>query len=597
MKPTINLLVLLLFVVGSLGNIYQGIKNENVERNVDLSTQFVKENIQITIKNVGKEESSKYILSLREKEANHLSYFAVSDDTGDLKVSKDGNEDGHQLYEVTLREPLASGQSQNLKISLIFTHSLTPYPASIAQNEKQFVLYNGNAFFFSPYSTTTQTTSFKLGSSNIKSHTEVSPSSKKGDTITYGPYENKDAYSFSEVKIHYENNKPFLTVTEMVKEIEISHWGNVAVEENYKIQHDGALLKGTFSRFDYQRNPYGSPAHVSTMKQHLPHNAADVYYRDEIGNITTSHLSSRQDEVLFELSPRYPLFGGWKATWYQGYNLPLSSYLFNDRSDSTLYVLNITFSTNFDDVVIDHLTTRIILPEGASDVQIYTPFEVSEPKHSLHFTYLDTSGRPVISVEKTNLVNEHNQYFQVTYHYGRFAWYHEPFLLVSAFFIFFLSVMIYMRLNFKIGQTKGAIESEKIADILLELKDIFEKFESIQESLEKSLEKYLTTKNEGSLNNERHNARRTIENLQVNLNKKVAEAEELNAEVGKKLKEMEKKQRQILQEQEKLFDLGVSFGNGKISQKVYESKKSEKQGVMDDLSENIRSIFDELGSM
>lgn len=64
------------------------------------------------------------------------------------------------------------------------------------------------------------------------------------------------------MKIHFENNSPFLTVTSMERIIEISHWGNIAVEEHFHMTHSGAVLKGPFSRYDYQRNQDG----VSSIK-------------------------------------------------------------------------------------------------------------------------------------------------------------------------------------------------------------------------------------------------------------------------------------------------------------------------------------------
>jgi oligosaccharyltransferase complex subunit alpha (ribophorin I) len=61
----------------------------------------------------------------------------------------------------------------------------------------------------------------------------------------------------SELTVHYENNTPFLTVTRMTRVIELSHWGNIAVEETFDLIHSGAVLKGSFSRYDYQRNQDG----------------------------------------------------------------------------------------------------------------------------------------------------------------------------------------------------------------------------------------------------------------------------------------------------------------------------------------------------
>ena len=60
--------------------------------------------------------------------------------------------------------------------------------------------------------------------------------------------------------IHYENNSPFLMVSKLERIIEVSHWGNIAVEETLDVLHTGARLKGPFSRYDYQRehNSYSS---------------------------------------------------------------------------------------------------------------------------------------------------------------------------------------------------------------------------------------------------------------------------------------------------------------------------------------------------
>lgn len=62
--------------------------------------------------------------------------------------------------------------------------------------------------------------------------------------------------------VHFENNSPFLSVSPLVRHIEVSHWGNIAVEETLDIYHTGAKLKGSFSRFEYQRESSG----VSSVK-------------------------------------------------------------------------------------------------------------------------------------------------------------------------------------------------------------------------------------------------------------------------------------------------------------------------------------------
>lgn len=68
------------------------------------------------------------------------------------------------------------------------------------------------------------------------------------------------------LKVHYENNSPFLTITSMTRVIEVSHWGNIAVEETVDLKHTGAVLKGPFSRYDYQRQPDSGISSVKSFK-------------------------------------------------------------------------------------------------------------------------------------------------------------------------------------------------------------------------------------------------------------------------------------------------------------------------------------------
>lgn len=67
--------------------------------------------------------------------------------------------------------------------------------------------------------------------------------SKSGSTVTYGPDTNVQPFSGGPLSVHFENNGPFAEAASLVREIEVSHWGNVYVEEYYDIKHTGALLK------------------------------------------------------------------------------------------------------------------------------------------------------------------------------------------------------------------------------------------------------------------------------------------------------------------------------------------------------------------
>lgn len=86
-------------------------------------------------------------------------------------------------------------------------------------------------------------------------------------------------FTTTEIAVHFENHNPFLTVTRLERVIEVSHWGNIAVEETIDMVHAGALLKGAFSRYDFQKDGRSGQASVKSYKTILPASATGVYYR------------------------------------------------------------------------------------------------------------------------------------------------------------------------------------------------------------------------------------------------------------------------------------------------------------------------------
>lgn len=257
------------------------IRNKNVEKSIDLTSQLVKVSSAITIENAGKEKVSNYLVVLEPNTVGNLSYISAKDALkADLKVVKT-DVSGHSdksFYLVTLKQPLESGRTTTITVEQIFTKYLIPYPSSILQKEKQLVRYFGSAYLYTPYQTLKQTTTVSLSSRSIENYTKLKPAAQSDSTITYGSFNNIQPFSLEDIVVHYENNAPFLTVTRLERSIEISHWGNIAVEENIEIYHSGAKLKGPFSRYDYQRDS-GSPHSVKSYRTILPAAAHSIYYR------------------------------------------------------------------------------------------------------------------------------------------------------------------------------------------------------------------------------------------------------------------------------------------------------------------------------
>ena len=106
---------------------------------------------------------------------------------------------GKTFFRVDLPAGLEAGKSVSVDIEAVFPMSLKPFPVEITQAEKQLVQFFGNLYFYSPYTTKTQTTTVNLASANVENYTKKKPVAQSESTITYGPYENRPA--FSEVSI------------------------------------------------------------------------------------------------------------------------------------------------------------------------------------------------------------------------------------------------------------------------------------------------------------------------------------------------------------------------------------------------------------
>ncbi|XP_055594629.1 dolichyl-diphosphooligosaccharide--protein glycosyltransferase subunit 1 [Uranotaenia lowii] len=433
------------------------IENKNVDRTIDLTSQLVKVSYKITLEHKAKKAISSYLFIVPNEDRERLSFISAKDASKkDLKLTETASPKG-ATFSMTL--PASAGTTNPVVyIETVFTKSLLPYPTAIAQTERQLVQYFGNAYVYSPFRTSTQKTTVHLSSRNVESFTQFKPAVHADSTITYGPYDNIAAFSSEPITIHFENYTPFLTVTRLERVIEVSHWGNIAVEESIDIIHSGASLKGPFSRYDYQKDSRSNQASVKSYKTLLPASATGVYYRDTNGNISTSAMRVLKDSVELDLRPRFPLFGGWKTYYTLGYNVPSFEYLFQ-TGDNFLLKMRV-LDHIFDDMVVDEVTTKIILPEGSTNIKLIAPYSVTRHPDSLHYTYLDTFGRPVISFSKKNVVEHHITDFNLKYNFSRVMMLQEPLLVVGFLYVLFVLVIVWMRLDFSIIKEKEHLHKD-----------------------------------------------------------------------------------------------------------------------------------------
>lgn len=463
--------------LAAASSINSGLVNSKITRVLDIRTHMEEVQFSVDVENKGKEAANEYIVAIPASKASRLSFFlfgSIVEKAGAADEEDENNKyiftrldsarttvnaanapAGSVFIAVKLAQPLRPNQSIKLQGNIIFTRTLVPLPAEIAQSDAQLVLFEDSLYLYSPYQTVQQSTQVRLASSKVEEYTKRN-ANQQGDTIEYGPFNNIEAFAQAPLRVHSENNFPFVTARSLRKFVEVSHWGNINVEEWYILEHSGATLKGGFSRYDYQRNQKMGNS-FRAITGYLPNHAYDLYYRDQIGNISTSNVREGDNGLIsWEVQPRFPMFGGWQTDFYIGYNLPAADYISTSYDDSSIHVLNITFGSSFPQIGVDDAEIHIVLPEFVSDVKFVTPFEVDSVDHVTKLTYLDTTGRHVVVIRKANIVRNHNEKFQVVYRFSRTSMLQEPLLLIIAFMFFFLASIVYVRIDLSLTSGKGS---------------------------------------------------------------------------------------------------------------------------------------------
>ncbi|CAI7800254.1 unnamed protein product [Closterium sp. NIES-53] len=525
-----------------------------VDRKIDLQTHLVRNSATLKVENAGSTPVSSVTLALLVPPPGRLAFATAVLLQGKAKsrtfqelpltsTTPESPVENAIYFKAQLPAPLEPGKTAQIECYFVVINALTPHPAEISQADPQLVIFRDSHYFTSPYPVRSQSTVLRLPSHQIESFTPLEPSKKADSEIKLGPYEGVDAGEVSALAVHYENNRPFPLFERAEREYEISHWGNVYVTEDYHLVHSGAKHTGMFSRLDYQHRPMAiGVSSLRGLMAVLPERAHTVYYRDEIGNISSSHLRYPPRKAELEIEPRYPLLGGWSVTFRVGYSVPLGD-LVSISTDGTRVLnatlgspfadvpvkhltvkvrawegkqggknraggagvwlqsretrdqeqqgrggsrgggvgrvgdgtrmLNATLGSPFADVPVKHLTVKVVLPEGSYGISADVPFPVGKSTET-KYSYLDTVGRPVVVLDKRDVVPEQGiMHFQVKYKFSKVALLTEPLLLILFFFLLFLLFIAYTHSDLTISKTAPAylakLHHEEFLDLIQRL--------------------------------------------------------------------------------------------------------------------------------
>ncbi|KAK4157853.1 Ribophorin I [Chaetomidium leptoderma] len=453
----------------------QVFKNANLVHVVSVEKNYVKENINVLVENIDKAAQDEYFLPFTADQMSRLGGVEVKDRKDSsaglfvAEVVEFDQESDIQYLRIRLPKALAPGAQQTLGISYYLLKAYKPLPASIKQEELQYLTYSFSAYLPSAYTTTKQKTEVKFPSGTIPDYTKLPGSGdiqefplKQGSKLTYGPFGEKPAGAIEPVTVRFEFNKPVTHVSLLERDIEVSHWGgNVAFEERYTLHHRGANLSSLFNRVKWQQATYYQPTTfaLKEMKFPLRVGSEDPYYTDVIGNVSTSRFRSNKREALLEIKPRYPVFGGWKYPFTIGWNSDAKNFL--RKTVSGGFVLNVPFlegPKQPEGVEYEQVQVRVVLPEGAENVKYHTSIptqSITEGGVEIHRTFLDTIGRTALVIKARNLVDDfRDRELVITYDYPLMAALRKPLIVFGSAVAVFVAAWAVGNLELKFDARK-----------------------------------------------------------------------------------------------------------------------------------------------
>ena len=401
-------------------------QNLNVNRTIDLTNQIVTIKTKVLIRNMKIDPIDTYRLTLLKNYTSNLLHLEAKMTSTEeestiikLKIHKQQRTNEEFVYyDLTFRgEQMNFEEERVLVITEYYSEQFELLPRQIALLDDQYAVYNGLSNYISFYETKTQVTKVKLPvtKNQILEYTKLN-AALDGDKLFYrilDPVEPLKSFFF---RVHYECNFSLSTFNNAEKIFEVSHWGNIAVEERFQIENVGAKLVGEFGRVDYDdQGRRGGKNSLRNLNARLPLRANNLWYRDEIGNVSSSRAAREWDDVRLDLELRFPLLGGWKTKFNTGYNLPTKFHVNVDNAG--YYRLNLTFGLPFEDVLSKNYTVKVILPEHAViskvNLNIESSFSVSYEKS---YSFLDFFGRTTVEITMNNVFDIHKIPFEVRFY-------------------------------------------------------------------------------------------------------------------------------------------------------------------------------------
>ncbi len=447
----------------------QAVSVASLKREVDLTTQSLIVASVLKLEHAGAKPLSSFVYCAEEIIKGRTILW-IEFDEGSSGADGSGATtklswalDENACMAVELASPLTKQEGQRtVEIYEVYAMNFENVPATIFQSEKQVVAFSDfDVVVRSPahLDIAEQRTTVYLPSANADHFTKVAPTKKSGAEIKYGPYaagalpEAAD----SNVVVVVEFPEALLSIEKVTRDITISSWSDIEVQEHYHLKNVGPSFKNGFSRVEYTRNPVKYVLDDFVLA--VPPMAHSLSLTDVLGNITTAKLVREADKVAVEAEPRFPIVPGWQTHFTFGYKLPKQGFVAETAaSGGKKFVIGALPALA---VNVKNLTVNVAVPEFSAGVRGSTSFPFvhggrAKTASGVKKWYLDIFSRPMWSLELADVSAEADVAVHVEWQEPALLHLKEPAMLAAALAVVALLALVYSVSDFTL---KGKVKT------------------------------------------------------------------------------------------------------------------------------------------
>ncbi|KII69401.1 Dolichyl-diphosphooligosaccharide--protein glycosyltransferase subunit 1 [Thelohanellus kitauei] len=520
------ILLLSLFLV-SLNAALKTLKFESVERVIKLDSHKIKAQYKIMAKNHGKTPESSVEMIFKKSICDTIFKIGAEQSGTQIPVTErrvlseeyifNKLSTRYCFYKLDLKAPIESNHSVDFVVSLIFANRFQPFPEQVVQNGQHTFMFHDDYFIDSIYEVVRQTTIYEVRKEAVVSITEDQKIKQDKLAIRLPDAFDIPPFSTKEFFVFFKYFNPIFVLAQYSKVYQISEWGIISVMEEFWVSNRAAMLKGSYSRFtDNQQDKQA----VYSWEMRIPSNAYGIYYRDGLGNISTSSVTRHSSEKVLHLQPRFPIFGGWKTYYYVAYTLPPRYFLYkNQESRRSRFTFDLLGSP-MENYLIENGTVKVRLPEGATDVKVSLgKTGISSFKHSFEHSYLDFYGRPVVEFQIDHACKEKDGLITITFSYDQRLLLQKPIVVSATIFIIMISIFLVTKMGSPILATE---ESQKQETVQYYVEEIRAKVDATRKLCQDYMEAISTYKIQKNMDKLRSKLNKLNPEIEANYNQIVS---------------------------------------------------------------------------